>query len=260
MFVSNEPDIQLGAVVDSEVPAAGDLSTWERRDVAYDATMAAKAGFVFGGLAIQGTERLFLSEFTRSQWVTASDGRRRRYGAGVRLFVKATSMSGKAKVGLSFLAAEAEMGNATARSDLTVVGYVGSIGDHFVMQGTFNVENYVLMRQNMDKLIVQMADDTANLRPILLEEEGDDDDGEDFDRVVGQLWALSMIADRKSCAHAKGKFPRAGSAIGVAAIEAMYGKLSAPFGGTPRPCDDQELGVGAQEYAKQQLGKLRLKT
>ena len=68
-----------------------------------------------------------------------------------------------------------------------------------------------------------------------------------------------MIADRKSCVHAKGKFPRAGLAIGVAAIDATYGKLSAPFGGTPRPCDDQELGVGAQEYAKEQLGSLRLR-
>lgn len=69
-----------------------------------------------------------------------------------------------------------------------------------------------------------------------------------------------MIADRKSCVHARGKFPRAGSAIGVAAIDAMYGKLSAPFGGTPRPCDDQELGVGAQDFAKKELKKLRLKT
>lgn len=252
----------LSAASATEIPPARDLGQWALNEVLYDSAKAARAGFVFGGTAIQASEQLFVSEFSRSKWVDGdgSDRKRRRYGVAIRLLVKASSLSAQAKLGLSFLAAEAQTRSVAAQSELRVVGYVGSISSHFITQGTFDVENYVKMRLNMDKLVQTVAEDQANIRPALLEERGDEvEEDQDFLRVVGQLWALSMVADRKSCTDAKQQFPGGATGLVMAAIEDTYGKLSAPFGGPPLPCDDNDLGQGAREFARARLRGLKLK-
>ncbi len=261
MLLSEENARSIASVLESEtIPAAADLGQWALNEHIYDASKAAKAGFLFGGAGIQGNEQLFVSEFSRSQWVDGADGKRRRYGTAIRLFVKASSVSAQAKIGLSFLAAEAQMKNLSAQSELTVVGYVGNIGSHFITQGTFDVENYVKMRLNMNELIETITKDPDNMRPTLLEESNADlqEEEEDFQRVVGQLWALSRIADNRSCARAKHDFPEGATGLIAVAIEDMYKKLSAPFGGVGRPCDDQSLGAGAKEFAKKRLRSLKL--
>ena len=249
-----------GALAAETVPEVADLGQWALNEQIYDATQAARAGFLFGGADIQGTEQLFVSEFSRSQWVNGADGKRRRYGTAVRLYVKASSVSAQAKIGLSFLAAEAQMRNVSAQSEITVVGYVGDIGAHFLTQGTFDVEDYVKMRLNMNGLIETITGNPENIRPTLLEESSADiqEEQDDFQRIVGKLWALSRIADKKSCSKAKQDFPEGARGLIAVSIEDTYRTLSAPFGGVPRPCDNKSLGTGAQEFAKARLLGLKL--
>ncbi len=186
-------------------PKADELEGFrvQRREI--HAHLAGKLGLTLLSGSFSGRRLVVVQDFHRSARCTAEDGSTVVYGASARLVVDIAGFEGSAQLTLPAIAAQVEMGVASAQYDLSARGYVGKVGDLLGAPSALDVENYVKLIDSITKLQQLIADDYANIRPVPLFLELPDATDGDAERrwAVGTTFGLSQLADGRSLNQAK---------------------------------------------------------
>jgi hypothetical protein len=234
-------------------PAASELSDWEQQFYSLDANLAAKVGFALGSVSASARQRVLISEFSRSAPCSTEDGLELHYGVALRLIVHVANFEAGANLTLPWVAAQAQVQKAETWSKLSVTGYVGDLGPLLPPIKAFTVDNYIDLMQKVSAIQAKVASDTGNIRPRKLRVVDPSAEGQEQKWAVGAVWALTQIADGRSCRRAHEEFPDREATTALGAIEDVYRSFG--FGS----CDDTTPSGEAQDLARKRLRGTKLK-
>ncbi|MDQ6946462.1 MAG: hypothetical protein M3256_09350 [Actinomycetota bacterium] len=172
------------------------------------------------------------------------------------MVIDISGFDAKAQLTLPAMAAQVQMGVASAQYKLMARGYVGPLSEVLIDPGELNVESYVKLTGAISKLQRLLADDVQNIRPVPLFVDlpaGGDSEG-DRRWAVGATFALSQIADGQSLAKSRRVMDwDSWSEEAKQAIEETYTLLVGAKDDDFQP--DGAMKASAQSY----LGPLRIK-
>lgn len=240
----------------AQPPAASELGSFETSRSELRVQAAAKLGLTLLSSNVSGRRLIVVQDFYRGAFCQSEDGWRVLYGVSARLVVDLAGFEARAQLTLPAIAAQVEIGMATASYKLGARGYVGSISQVLVSPTALNVENYVALTGSIELLQKLLADDIPNLRPepLFVDMPAQGSVDSDYRWSVGLVFALSQVAERQSLSSAKKAIVwETWSDEARSAIEELY--LS-----TLRLPDSDSRPDGAmQSWARSYLGKLRLR-
>ena len=118
---------------------------------------------LFGWLGpkLENKQVLIMSDFLQHKNTLCTDGKVRKYGVGVRMFLFVSKKRKKVSLELPKLAANVELNRAKATYELKTLGLVGDkVLDALPKSGEFNVENYANVIKAVDNIIRLAKDNT----------------------------------------------------------------------------------------------------
>lgn len=236
-------------------PSAAELNEFQTQRSELRANVAAEIGLTLLSASVSGRRLIVVQDFYRGARCEGSDGSTILYGASARLIVDIAGFDAKAQLTLPAIAAQVQMGMASAQYKLTARGYVGPLSEVLVDPGELNVESYVKLLASITLLQKRLADDTVNIRPVPLFVDLPVGDVEMATRrrSIGVTFALSQIADGRSLNAARREVEWSSWATEAQeAINETYDSIV----GTDA---DLRPGTDAQNAARSYLGHLRLK-
>jgi hypothetical protein len=130
-----------------------------------------------------GGRRIYMAEDVYRATPVDQGGTKVLYGVSSRLELGITTFDVNTRLSLPFLAAQAQVGNATINYRMELVGWTGSVKD-FLSKGEFNVEGYARFRDTMDRIKGMVFDDVAHINPEPLFVEFPTAIGEDAELVI----------------------------------------------------------------------------
>ena len=136
-----------------------------------------------------------------------------RCGAGVKLVLKVSGVSGDVKASLPFLAASAELGHASVELKFNTFGLSGAAISALIPDstkiGNFNTNGYAEIFKAIDSIRDAVADPSITVsvspRPIAIGFPTIDSDG--VDHSLAQAYALKFLSQGKKCSVAKAGMP-----------------------------------------------------
>ena len=127
--------------------------------------------FGYGGGSLENKETLLIVDFVQHKDVFCTDGKKRTFGVGARLFLKISKKKRSVSFGLPKLAANVELGKAEVEYTISTIGLTGDkILDALPTGNEFDVENYAKIVNSIDSIIRLAKDSTdgVNIDPQLL--------------------------------------------------------------------------------------------
>ena len=149
-----------------------DLDRWEVNTNNYQQEAAGKIGFLTGLVAGSG-KRVAAGVIHETKWYhlqKTSENRDIEIGVSVRLSVATTALNTEFELSIPSFAAQAQLGMSDARIGISVVGFVGAVGDLLPAPEDLNVANFSIFT-NAAKEIQQRVfgpDGLAFIRPTIL--------------------------------------------------------------------------------------------
>ncbi len=127
--------------------------------------------FGYGGGSLENKETLLIVDFVQHKDIFCTDGKKRTFGVGARLFLKISKKKRNISFGLPKLAANVELGKAEVEYTISTIGLTGDkILDVLPTGNEFDVENYAKIVNSIDNIIKLAKDNTdgVNIEPQLL--------------------------------------------------------------------------------------------
>ena len=120
------------------------LDRWDVKTHKYRQEIAGKIGFLTGLFSGSGKKVSagVIHEAKRYCVQQTAEGRKFEVGVSVRLSVATTSVDVNFELSIPNLAASAQLGQSDARIGISVVGFVGPVGDLLPAPEDLNVENF----------------------------------------------------------------------------------------------------------------------
>lgn len=127
--------------------------------------------FGYGGGSLENKETLLIVDFVQHKDIFCTDGKKRIFGVGARLFLKISKKKRSVSFGLPKLAANVELGKAEVEYTISTIGITGDkVLDALPTGNEFDVENYAKIVNSVDNIIRLAKDnvDGINIEPQLL--------------------------------------------------------------------------------------------
>jgi hypothetical protein len=155
------------AVADPPV-GLDDCNLWVSETHQYEASLAAKAGFTIGSVAVTANYRLLVMEVARAATHVVGEVTE-RWGCGYRLVIEISDISGMASFTLPAIAASVEVSKKEASVRLQVNGYKGDeLWDELPVPKPFSVDSYKEYMAAASKVQHLFAANPANATPVRL--------------------------------------------------------------------------------------------
>ena len=132
-----------------------------------DQSGAITLGFSVVSLAASGTHAILVFQIARYKDV-ADNGDTFRFGVAMEATITVNTAKFQGSLALPVVAANVQLGNATASSNLAVRGYLPQSPLHLPAWGSFDVGNYTDFQNTVSKLQDDILFDNKNIRPVLL--------------------------------------------------------------------------------------------
>jgi hypothetical protein len=128
----------------SPIVASPVLDRWDVQTHKYEKEIAVKIGFLAGLFSGSGSKVSagVVHEAKRYRIEKSENGRTVEIGVSVRLSVATTAVKGSFELSIPNLAAQAQLGMLQARIGISVVGFVGPVGDLLPAPEDLKVENF----------------------------------------------------------------------------------------------------------------------
>lgn len=227
-----------GDVDEDELPTAiSELSETASHTYDLSITRAAELNIpVVGSGTGSLKRRVVVHEWKKFKPIMDKTGIRKHVGLVIRFAVTVDNWEVSANFGLPFLSAKAQLGQIKASWRMQVRGLAGpNIDKHILPPGELNVETFVLGKQNLEKIVESIDDDSTTFHAVVIE--SFDPRSKDLEYWIGAVKAFAVFSIRKK--RAESDALRRLSSNDQQAIDAVSDVYeSFGIGANQRPDDD----------------------
>lgn len=196
--IADSPDFPA-ATKAPEAPKGPDLRDGGQENYVLSESLAAKLGFSLGDISSSIKHQVLV--FGASRWKDIqADGHTFRFGAAIRAVIVVTDASVDLDLTPAIVAANVQLGRATASATMEVRGYKGAL--RLPRWESFDVESHAKYQECVSDLQDKLLGVDADLDPELLATTAAASAIPAVAPSIGLLYALSMISHREPLLHA----------------------------------------------------------
>jgi hypothetical protein len=155
----------------SGIPQAGsELTDLSQENYNLEASAAVTLGFSVVSLKANVEHDVLVYQVARYKDVAGEDGTTFRFGVAVEATIVVTVEKFEGGLTLPAVAANVQLGHATASSDLAVRGYGFTPESAVTLPawGSFDVDSYTDFQKAIDSIVAKVLFDNPNIHPVLL--------------------------------------------------------------------------------------------
>ena len=237
-----------------KIPDKNELDEWHQRENIYILSRDIKAKFNLSDTGLSTKSKLFVRESYRGARCKCRNGRIAVYGTSIQLIVSFDDIKFQNELSLAVLANETHLRKINTRSTLRVIGYKGYI--ELPPFRNFNIDTYVEISQEINKIKHKIQEDTENIIPrkLFLLPQDTMESKFSLSESLDFIWGLTNIAKGISCSQTKNLYPHTLTESVEKNIELSYIET-----GAEENFDNNKPTKLQQDKARELLKGLRLR-